>query len=82
MVTEADLDNWKPSDFKRHIDHVIKHFGVNRVMFGSDWPVCKLANANLPDVFQLLSELLKDLTKEERKLVFCDNAVRFYNLQL
>ena len=82
MVTEADLENWKPADFKQHVDHVIKHFGIDRVMFGSDWPVCKLANADLPDVYKLLSELLKDCDEEKRRLVFSGNAVRFYNLQL
>jgi len=82
MVTEADLDSWKPSDFKAHIDHVIKNFGIDRVMFGSDWPVCKLANANLPDVYNLLNGLLKDLSKEDKRKIFVANGQKFYNLSL
>ena len=82
MVTEADFENWKTSDFMQHVEHVIKHFGIDRVMFGSDWPVCKLANANLPEVYQLLSGLLKDLNEHDKRKVFADNAVKFYNLKL
>ena len=82
MVTEADLENWKPSDFKAHVDHVIKQFGIDRVMFGSDWPVCKLANANLPDVYKLLNDLLKDLSDADKRKVFVENARKFYNLSL
>ena len=82
MVTEADLENWKPSDFKANVDHVIKQFGIDRVMFGSDWPVCKLANANLPDVYKLLNDLLKDLSDADKRKVFVENARKFYNLSL
>ena len=82
MVTEADLENWKPSDFKLHVDHVIKHFGIDRIMFGSDWPVCKLANANLPDVYKLLNNLLEDLSEEDKRKVFMENGKSFYSLSL
>ncbi len=40
MVTEADHERWKPSDFKPYLDVVFEAFGENRLMYGSDWPVC------------------------------------------
>jgi len=82
MVTEADLNNWKPSDFKAHVDHVIQSFGVDRVMFGSDWPVCKLAGADLGAVFELLDGLIDQLPSEEKRKVFGENAINFYNLKI
>src|SRR4051812_13374852 len=43
MVTEAHWANWKPEDFQPFLDVVFEAFGVDRLMFGSDWPVCLLA---------------------------------------
>lgn len=43
LVTEADPSSWKKEDFYPYLDIVIEAFGIERVMFGSDWPVCKLA---------------------------------------
>lgn len=43
MVTEADWTGWKPEDLKPYVDRVLELFGKDRVMFGSDWPVCLLA---------------------------------------
>ena len=82
MVTEGDLNNWKAADFTAHVNHVIKQFGVERVMFGSDWPVCKLANANLPTVLNLLQDILKDFSVEDKRKVFFSNACKFYNLDM
>jgi len=45
MVTEADWHNWKESDFTPYLDHVISCFGTQRLMLGSDWPVCTLAGS-------------------------------------
>lgn len=82
MVTEADLENWKENDFTKYVSHVVKCFGVDRLMFGSDWPVCKLAHANLPCVHRLLVNLLNDMSDEEKHKIFYSNAVKFYNLQI
>jgi L-fuconolactonase len=43
MVTEADHQAWKPTDLNPYIRHILKIFGPQRCMFGSDWPVCLLA---------------------------------------
>lgn len=82
MVTEADLCNWKPDDFKQYVKHVLHIFGNDRVMFGSDWPVCMLANCDLKGVYDLLNNLLGELSNEEKKKVFETNAIEFYNLKI
>jgi L-fuconolactonase len=45
MVTEADHARWKPADFTPYLDVVVEAFGPGRLMFGSDWPVCRLAGS-------------------------------------
>lgn len=80
MVTEADHRNWKPADFKPYIREIVGLFGPDRVMFGSDWPVCLLA----ADYDQLMDVLVQALpahwTEEERNKLFGLNAKRFYKL--
>ena len=43
MITEADPRHWQPADLKPYVEKTIELFGVERVLFGSDWPVCLLA---------------------------------------
>lgn len=43
MVTEADWQNWTPAELAPYIDVVFDAFGSDRIMYGSDWPVCLLA---------------------------------------
>lgn len=43
MPTEADWQNWKKEDFFPYLDIVKNVFGTDRLMFGSDWPVCLVA---------------------------------------
>ncbi|KRF42963.1 amidohydrolase family protein [Paenibacillus sp. Soil787] len=81
MVTEADLFNWKESDFSFYIHHALKFFGKKRVMFGSDWPVC-LLGANYSQVIDILLHNLPDtLTSDDMDDIFGQNASRFYNLK-
>lgn len=80
MVTEADWQNWKPSDLKPYVDKVLELFGVERVMFGSDWPVCLLAGS-YARVFEALRECLGGLGQGELALVMGGNARRFYSLE-
>ncbi len=79
MITEADWSNWKPSDLAPYVSHVVEHFGYERVMFGSDWPVCLLAGS-YEQVFKALVEALGPLSDEDRKKVFGRNACRFYGI--
>ncbi|MCD0488945.1 amidohydrolase family protein [Pedobacter sp. MC2016-14] len=81
MVTEADLRNWKKADFKRYLDVVFEHFGVNRLMFGSDWPVCRLA-ATYGEVLSIMEAYLSSFSEQEQALFWSGNAAKFYNLSI
>ena len=77
LVTEADWQRWTADDFKSYLDLVLELFGVDRVMFGSDWPVCLLA-ARYDQVVRLISEYLQDFSISEREKIFGLNAKHFY----
>lgn len=79
MVTEADWNAWTPDDLRPYVARTIDIFGLDRVMFGSDWPVSLLA-AEYGDVKRALEEVLPPLTVEERAKVFGGNAIQFYGL--
>ncbi|XP_069115769.1 L-fucono-1,5-lactonase-like [Argopecten irradians] len=82
MVTEADWDSWTPEDFMPYVEHIISSFGVDRVMFGSDWPVCTLAKASLNDVFELFTKLTSSYSSEDRRKMLRDNAKEFHSLDI
>ena len=79
MVTEADHTQWKPSDFIPYLDIVFDAFGENRILFGSDWPVCLLA-ASYQEVYQLITDYTANFSLEQRDKLFGANAERFYNI--
>ncbi|MFD1163721.1 amidohydrolase family protein [Hwangdonia seohaensis] len=79
MVTEADLKHWKISDFNPYLDVVFNAFGIDRILYGSDWPVCLLA-AQYQEQLHIVQNYVKDFSKEEQSKVFGLNAVKFYNL--
>jgi len=80
MVTEANWEDWQPSDLKPYVDAAIEAFGPERCMFGSDWPVCELA-ATYEEVFHTLLELLEPLSDGERDRIFGGTAAEFYGLK-
>ncbi len=79
MVTEADWKNWKTLDFKPYIDHVIESFGTDRVMFGSDWPVCLVA-ATYEQVCEIVEKNTTHLSQSEKRSLWGLNAKNFYDL--
>ena len=79
LVTEADWKNWQPSDITPYLDVVLEAFGPDRVMVGSDWPVCLLA-ASYRRVNELMSQYLASLSASEQERVFGQNATSFYQL--
>ena len=79
MITEADHNKWKPADLAPYINHILKVFGPQRCMFGSDWPVCLLAGT-YDDVVEALQQNLSDLDSEELEDIFWRNASRFYRI--
>lgn len=80
LVTNADERNPTHEDLRPYVEHVIDAFGWDRVMFGSDWPVCTLA-ATFRAWVDALSYLTKDAGESERDKLFCRNALRVYRLQ-
>jgi len=81
MVTEADWQGWKRADFTPYLETALEAFSPERLMFGSDWPVCTLA-AEYADVFGIVTDFLADLTESERDAILGGNAARFYALDV
>lgn len=78
LLTEAGA-GWTVDALRRYVDHVIKCFGVERVIWGSDWPVLTLA-ASYSEWHAASAALLESLSAEERSAVRGGNARRFYGL--
>ncbi|WP_215235358.1 amidohydrolase family protein [Dyadobacter linearis] len=81
MVTEADWQNWEKADFRPYLDVVFEAFGTERLMFGSDWPVCLVA-AEYEGAKGILTDYLSMFSDSEAKRVMGQNAVDFYNLDI
>lgn len=79
MVTEADLQNWKKEDFTPFIDVALDAFGADRLMFGSDWPVCLLA-AEYAQVKDIVTDHISRLSAGEQAQIMGGNAIEFYKL--
>ena len=79
MVTEANWQAWKNDDFKRYFDVVLNSFGIDRIMYGSDWPVCKLA-ASYEQVANLAEYLVADLSESEKEKFWSKNAINAYGI--
>lgn len=80
LVTEADWTEWKVEDFMPYIKHVIACFGKERIMFGTDWPVCLVA-ATYEDVMKIAEEALVGFDDEEQRAFWGGNAAQFYALK-
>lgn len=81
LITEANWNCWKLSDFTPYLDVVFESFGTDRLMFGSDWPVCLVAGS-YSAVVNLISSYLEQLPADKKAAIFGGNAVRFYGLEV
>jgi L-fuconolactonase len=79
MVTEADWDDWKECDFKIYLDTIVKAFGTDRIMYGSDFPVCLLAST-YEQQLNIVKEYFSSFSNLEKKKIMGENAVNFYSL--
>ena len=79
MVTEAHWDTWTLADLEPYSDTALDAFGPDRLMFGSDWPVCVLAGT-YTEVFNASRRLTSGLTEAERAAIFGGTAARVYGL--
>jgi L-fuconolactonase len=80
MMTEADWKHWRLTDFRPYVDHVVRQFGFDRVMFGSDWPVCLLAGT-YPQAVEAVIKNLGGISESQRDRIFGENARVFYRLR-
>jgi L-fuconolactonase len=79
LVTEADWASWRPADLQPFVNAAIEIFDPDRLMFGSDWPVCLLA-ASYEDVLGAARSATAGLSPDERDQVFGETARRVYAL--
>jgi L-fuconolactonase len=79
MVTEADWKNWKTEYFVPYMDLILESFGIERVMYGSDWPVCLVA-ASYKQQLNIVEQYITTLSSSEQSAIMGENAIRFYNL--
>ncbi|HEY3182033.1 MAG TPA: amidohydrolase family protein [Gaiellaceae bacterium] len=79
LVTEADWESWTVDDLRPYVQRVADWFGADRLLFGSDWPVCTLA-ASFDEVVRACEDSLGGLGRSARDLIFGANAISFYQL--
>jgi len=77
MVTEADWINWQAEDIFPYLDVIMSAFGSDRVMIGSDWPVCLVAGS-YSKVMSVVMEYINSLSTSEQKSILGNNCDRFY----
>jgi len=79
IVTEADWQRWTPADITPYLDVAFECFGANRLMVGSDWPVC-LAAASYPQVVEVVKNYLSRFPPDVVEAVMGGNAQNFWRL--
>jgi L-fuconolactonase len=81
MLTEASWHSWRTDDFTPYLDVVFNAFGINRLMYGSDWPVCLLAGG-YNRALEILQLYTSKLSPQEQEQFFGGTAIEFYNLDV
>jgi len=79
MVTEADWNLWKPEDIRPYLDVVFEAFGPERIMIGSDWPVCLVAG-KYKEVMNVVLDYIADFPADKKAMLLGGNAVKAYRL--
>jgi len=80
MVTEADWTNWTTDDLRPYFDIALESFGAERLLAGSDWPVCTVASS-YQRWWRTLRELVSTLSPDEQDGILGRNAKKVYNLE-
>jgi L-fuconolactonase len=80
MVTEARWTAWRSQDFRPYLDVVFEAFGPERIMIGSDWPVCTVA-ADYASTMRLVTDYISQLPQEQQSAIQGGNCAKFYRLQ-
>jgi len=79
LVTEASWESWSAADIEPYLAHTLRAFGAERLMYGSDWPVCQVA-ANYSETLDLVEQFVDRECPELRAAVMGGNATKFYAL--
>ena len=79
MATEANWESWTMDDLKPYLDLVVAAFGTNRIMFGSDWPVCLVAST-YSKWLNTVQNYFNTFNQNEQEAFFASNAIKFYKL--
>jgi L-fuconolactonase len=79
MITEADHTSWTADDLRPYVQHVLSLFGPERLMFGSDWPVCRLAGS-WKRVLAAFTQAIGAQTMATREHLLGGTAARFYGV--
>jgi L-fuconolactonase len=80
MVTEADWNNWQPEDIKPYLDVVFRAFGNERIMIGSDWPVCLVAG-KYNEVMNVVLNYISEFDENDKNKILGDNAAKAYDIR-
>jgi L-fuconolactonase len=81
LFTEAAWKEWSPSDFYPYLDIVFKAFSIDRLMFGSDWPVI-LVSGIYVQWKSLIEKYMENFPKEDKQNVMGGNAGKFYGVEI
>ena len=79
MVTEADWNTWKPENIRPYLDVIMEAFGPERILIGSDWPVCLVAG-KYSEVMQVVIDYISTFTEKEQALMLGENAAKAYRI--
>ena len=80
MVTESKWQDWQPQEFHRYLDCVLEAFGPERVMIGSDWPVCQLSG-DYASTMGIVIDYVQQFSAEVRDAILGGNCARIYQIQ-
>jgi L-fuconolactonase len=81
LVTEANWQNWTAKDLLPYVEIIVESFGIDRIMFGSDWPVCLVATS-YDTWLNFLIEYFNDFSQNEKEKFFALNCEKFYKLKI
>lgn len=81
LVTEADWNTWNKADLRPYLDVIFENFSADKLMFGSDWPVCNLA-ADYAKIVKTLEEYISPFSAQDQHQIWFENAKSFYKLDV
>ena len=81
MVTEADHKQWDYKELRPYMEVVLNAFGTERIMMGSDWPVCRLAG-EYSQVVEVVTNFIQSMDSKAQVNILYQNAVDCYQINL